>query len=701
MAELLLELFSEEIPARMQRRAALQLAEKLEAALKQHDLPYTHVAAHATPRRLVVMAEGLPESQEAKSEERRGPKVGAPGKAIEGFLKATGFSSVDELEVRAKGKDEYYFATVTRQAVRTEILLAESIVEILEKFNWPTSMRWGGHAIRWVRPLRSILCLFNGEVVPLCFGHLEAGNVTYGHRFMAPKPIEIESIAGYKAAMEKAKVMLSLDDRKEVILNGAKASAKELNGQLVDDAGLLEEVAGLVEWPVVLSGTFDKSFLTLPREVLVTAMRSHQKYFTVETEHGQLIPGFVFVSNMDAKDGGKGIVAGNERVLKARLADARFFWEQDRQVPLDDWAEKLSGMVFHAKLGTMEDKVRRIEGLAKFLAVWVPHANLLEVERAAQLCKADLTTDMVDEFPELQGLMGRYYALEQGEESAVADAIRDHYAPQGPADACPKAPASVAIALADKLDSLCAMFAIDERPTGSKDPYALRRAALGVIRLILENGLRVPLRLSIDKALTGLPTALFKEPDDEGRKKAKRKEALVEELFTFIVERLKVMMRDEGYGHDQIAAVFADGQEDDLVRAVLRVRSLKGLLTSVEGERLLEAYRRAANIVRAEEKKDDATYQGKSDASLVRLPEEAALLEQLKLVRKEVQKHVKEEQFDEACSKLASLREPVDAFFERVTVNDNDPSLRKNRLLLLSGIRSSMDMVVDFSALEG
>jgi len=701
MAELLLELFSEEIPARMQRQAALRLEEMLEAALKKRGLPYESIRSEVTPRRLVCMIDGLPEAQETVTEEKRGPKVGAPEKAVEGFMKSVGANSIEELEVKPSGKDEYYFANVTSGGGRTEFVVAEELVAILERFPWPTSMRWGSRDIRWVRPLQSILCLFNGEVVPLHFGHLEAGNVSYGHRFLAPEAIEVRSITEYEAAIKKAKIMLSLEARKEAVHTKAREAAKTLGGRLVDDTGLLEEVAGLVEWPVVLSGRFDEDFLALPREVLATAMRSHQKYFTVEQEDGTLVPGFVFVSNMESKDQGKKIIVGNERVLKARLADAQFFWDQDRKTPLNDWAEKLTGMIFHTQLGTMEEKVRRMEGLAKFLAVWVPHASLLEVERTAQLCKADLTTDMVDEFPELQGLMGRYYALEQGEKAEVADAIRDHYKPQGPADACPKAPETVAIALADKLDTLCGMFAIDEKPTGSKDPFALRRAALGVIRLILENGLRVPLRLAIDKALAGYPTALFKEADEEGRKKAKRKEAVVEEVFAFMIDRLKVMMREEGFTHDQINAVFTDDKEDDLVRAVLRVRSLKKLLASVEGEKLLEAYRRAANIVRAEEKRDDARYRGKSDASLLRETEETTLLEALKAVRANVKQHVKDEEFDAACMALASLREPVDAFFEHVTVNVEDAALRRNRLYLLSGVRSSMDMVADFSALEG
>ena len=673
MAELLLELLSEEIPARMQPRAREDLQRLMAAALKEAGLEFSSMAAYSTPRRLALVVEGLPEAQPDISEERRGPRADAPDKAVEGFLRSVGLTR-DQLEEREEKKGTFLYAKVETKGRATAEVLGEVIPEIIRTFPWPKSQRWGAGSLRWVRPLQSVLCLLGGAVVSFEIDGLAAGKETQGHRFLAPEPFAVKNCQDYKAKLLKYKVVLDQMDRREAIHEEAKGLAERHRLELIDDPALLDEVTGLVEWPVALLGGFDDAFLELPPEVLTTAMRSHQKYFALrDPKTGTLAPSFITIANIKASDGGKAIAAGNERVLTARLSDAKFFWDQDLKTKLEDRLPALREIVFHEKLGTVAERVERIEKLAIHIAKeYIPDADVEQVRRAAKLSKADLVTEMVGEFPELQGLMGSYYAAAQGEAPEVAQAICEHYAPKGPDDACPTAPVSVAVALAEKLDTLIGFFAIDERPTGSKDPFALRRAALGVIRLIVENDLRVSLGKLADEA-----------------------------LLAFFADRLKVQQREKGVPHDLIDAVFSLGGEDDLVRLLARVVALQEFLKTEDGANLLTGYRRAANIVRIEEKNDGRKYDGAVDAKLLREPQEKALYERLGAARGEMEAAVAVEDFADAMTALASLRAPVDSFFDAVTVNAPDAALRENRLNLLSEIRTVMRTVADFSKIEG
>jgi glycyl-tRNA synthetase beta chain len=685
--ELLLELLSEEIPARMQGRAAEDLKRLVCDGLKKAGLAFDRAEAFVTPRRLALVVDGLPEKQPDVREEKRGPRVDAPEKAIHGFLKSVGLT-MDQVEKRKTGKGEFYFAVVERKGAATADVLPELFNDVFSAFSWPKSMRWGANTQRWVRPLQGILCVFGGEVVGITFGDQHASNMTLGHRFLAPKPFKVKDFADYKAKLAKAKVVLDPAERRALIASEAEKLAGKAKLTLKPDDALLDENAGLVEWPVVLMGRIDAAFMDLPAEVLTTSMRHHQKYFALLDKDGNLAPRFIFVANTETRDKGRAIVAGNERVLKARLADAKFFRDQDRKRTLESRVPDLAGRIFHARLGTVADKAERIAGLARGLAGYAD-ADPALAERAARLCKADLSTEMVGEFPELQGTMGRYYALNDGEKADVADAIAGHYAPLGPNDSCPKAPVGVAVALADKIDSLVGFFAIDERPTGSKDPFALRRSALGVIRLIIENGLRLPLaeifreanRLYADSGLTG-----HLDP---------------QELLDFFADRLKVHLREKGVRHDLISAVFEVGGEDDLVRLLARVEALGDFLATDDGANLLTAYRRAANIVRIEEKRDRARYDGAADETLLSQGQERALFDGLAEARAKSAPALADEKFALAMSALARLRGPVDAFFDHVTVNCEEPALRVNRLRLLSQIRSTLSGIADFSRIEG
>jgi glycyl-tRNA synthetase beta chain len=692
MAELLLELFSEEIPARMQARAADDLKRLVTAGLKDAGLTFDTAQAHVTPRRLVLAVDGLPMAQPDVSEERKGPRVGAPDKAIEGFLKAAGLGSLDQCETRSDPKKgDFYVVVIEKKGAPTADVLPALIENAMTQLPWPKSMRWGANANRWVRPLHSILCLLDGTVVPVSFGPVSSGNLTCGHRFLAPEPFEVSDFADYKKKLRDAKVMLDAAERRQLIQAEAEKLARDAGLTLKDDQGLLAEVSGLIEWPVVRMGAIDEAFMDLPDEVLTTSMRSHQKYFSTLNADGGLAPRFVVVANNEASDGGAQIVKGNERVLRARLADAKFFWDQDRKAPLASRVETLGERIFHARLGSDLERVSRIRSLAGTIADFVPDCGAEDAERAALLCKADLTTEMVGEFPDLQGIMGRYYARLDGETDAVAEAIALHYSPQGPGDDCPRAPVAVAVALADKIDTLTGFFTIGEKPTGSKDPYALRRAALGVIRLIVENGLRLPL-LKIFEAAGGLYAA--QGVTAEGGLDTK-------EFLDFFADRLKVHLREKGVRHDLISAVFALGGEDDLVRLLARVDALAAFLGSDDGADLLTAFRRAANIVRIEEKKDGEDYSGEADTGLLRQDEEKELSRKLGEIMPQVAEQIRSERFDDAMGTLARLRAPVDAFFDDVTVNCDEPPLRRNRLRLLSTIRSALSEVADFSSIEG
>ena len=600
MPELLLEILSEEIPARMQARAADDLKRLVTGGLKAAGLEFTSAESYVTPRRLVLVVDGLPEKQPDVSEEKRGPNVQAPEQAINGFRGSLPEGAV--IEERETPKGTFFFALVEQKGLPTFVVLGDLLTDALRQLPWPKSMRWGTRKSRWVRPVHRISCLLGSEQT---IGiNLEPGETVYagfetvGHRFLAPDAFEVKDFTDYKAKLLKAKVMLDPAERRARIEADARALCEKEGLSLKDDPGLLDEVTGLVEWPVVLMGTIDDEFMELPDEVLATSMRSHQKYFSTLGKDAGLANRFIVVANTETTDGGKQVVAGNERVLRARLSDAKFFWDQDRATKLEDRVDALADRVFHAKLGNLREKIDRVEALAAEIAASVDGADVATVKRAARLAKADLSTGMVGEFPELQGLMGRYYAIGDGEDAAVADAIAEHYSPLGPNDTCPTNPVSVCVALADKIDTLVGFFAIDEKPTGSKDPYALRRAALGVIRLIMENGLRLPLNEAFRKAnhlIAEIADGVSGTWD-------------VSDLLSFFADRLKVHLREQGVRHDLIDAVFALGGEDDLVRLIKRVEALQAFLNTDDGENLLTAYKRAANILKAEEKKDGKSY---------------------------------------------------------------------------------------------
>jgi len=682
MPDLLLELLTEEIPARMQGLAARELKRLVEVELKELNLAATGIETFVTPRRLTLAVAGLPKMQAGAVEERRGPRVGSPEQAVQGFLKSAGLTSLDQCEKRATDKGEFWFATIKRPGRATKDVLSVLLLEVIRALPWPKSMRFPAAPFRWVRPIQSATCLFDGKVLKLDLGAVPVGNKTVGHRFLSPAAFTVRDLKDYRAKLARAKVVLDAAERRKRIETGLSQAATKAGLKLQPDDALLEEVTGLVEWPAVLMGAIDPSFMDLPPEVLTTAMRAHQKYFATLDKAGKLAPRFLLVANLDAADGGKAIVAGNERVLRARLADARFFWDQDRKVKLIARVEKLRERVFHAKLGTVQDKMTRVAKLAEAVAPHVPGADVAKLRRAAVLAKADLSSGMVGEFPELQGVMGRYYARQDGEPADVADAIADHYAPQGPGDRCPTAPVSVALALADKLDTLTNFFAIGEKPTGSGDPFALRRAALGVIRLILENKLRLPL----------LPA--FKAAAPAGKDPGK-------ELLEFFADRLKVHLRERGVRHDLIAAVFALGDEDDLARLLARVDALGAFLKSEDGANLLVAYRRAANILRIEEKKDGRSYSGVPRPDLLQAAEERTLDKALHEAALRSAAALEVEDFAAAMRALAALRAPVDTFFDKVTVNTDDSEIRENRLRLLSQIRDTLNRVADFSQIEG
>ena len=683
MAELLLELFSEEIPARMQTRAREGLARLLGDKLKVAGLDFDGIETFATPRRIVAVVDGLPKRSPDISDERKGPRVGAPEKALEGFLKAAGLKSIDEAEVREDKKGSYYVARIEKPGRDAGDVIAEIVPEIIRTFPWPKSMRWGAGRLRWVRPLHSVLCLLDGKVVNFEIDGVESGNRTQGHRFMAPKAFAVKNFKDYAAKLKDAFVILNAEERAAIIRKGAQKLAEKQGLTLVEDAALLAENAGLTEWPVPLMGSFDEAFLNVPPEVLTTAMKAHQKCFSLKKDK-KLANHFILVANLKAEDRGKAIVAGNERVIAARLSDAKFFYDQDRKVPLEERVPELKEITFHEKLGTQYDRVQRIFHLARELAPRVG-ADPDEAERAAILAKADLVSEMVGEFPELQGVMGQYYALEQKESPAVASAIANHYKPVGPTDEVPREPVAIAVALADKLDTLSGFWAIDEKPTGSKDPYALRRAALGVIRIVLENGVRLPL---LEACQAHIPEGADKSGD------------VAVNLLGFFADRLKVHLRDSGARHDLVDAVFALGG-DDLLMIVARVDALGRFLDTDDGANLLAGTKRAANILRIEEKKDGKRYDQTPDPALLEQKEEKALAKAVDDVEKAATKAIETEDFEAAMRAMAKLRAPVDAFFDNVTVNADDPKLRENRLRLLNRIRATTETVADFSKIAG
>jgi glycyl-tRNA synthetase beta chain len=777
MPDLLLELFSEEIPARMQAKAAEDLQKLVTGKLVDAGLVYEGARAFATPRRLALSVQGLPVRQPDTREEKKGPRVGAPENAIAGFLKSAGLASIDQASVQKDPKKgEFYVALIEKPGRPAIDVIAEIVPEVVRGFPWPKSMRWGASsakpgALGWVRPLHSIVATFGPEteapeVVPFAVDGIVAGDVTRGHRFLAPEPLRVRRLDDYAAKLEAAKVVLDPSRRQQIILADARNLAFAQGFELVEDLGLLAEVAGLVEWPVVLMGAFDEAFLSIPPEVIRTTIRNNQKCFVLRrpgapsvatppaapqdkgdaegpsqrphpegargaVSNDALANRFILVANTEAADGGRAIVAGNERVIRARLADAKFFYETDLKLPLEQRLPKLKEIVFHEKLGTQGERVARIERLARALAPAVG-ADPEKAARAARLAKADLVTEMVGEFPELQGLMGKYYALAQGEDAAVARALEEHYKPLGPSDRVPTDPVSVAVALADKLDTLVGFWAIEEKPTGSKDPYALRRAALGVIRLVLDNGLRLPLasigvehahhlhgelsrKGTIDvsghrtKAGLGVAQGILEarvgfDLNRDGLGKLILVSSVVDPhygLLSFFADRLKVQLREQGARHDLVDAVFALDGQDDLLLIVRRVEALANFLATEDGRNLLAGYKRATNIIRIEEKKDSRLYHGKPDPHLYLEKEERELAVSIAAAKHEAEAAVKREDFEAAMHAIATLRPFVDAFFDKVTVNVEMADRRENRLKLLNEIREATRAVADFSKIEG
>ena len=726
MSQLLLEIFSEEIPARMQPGAARDLERMASDRLKAAGLTWDALTTYAGPRRLTLVIDGLPAATPDRNEELKGPKTSAPAQALEGFLRKTGLTQ-DQLVER----DGVWFAEISSKGRATTEVVAESVDDIIRHFPWPKSMRWGTGTLRWVRPIKRILALFDGAVIPFEVDGITSGDVTEGHRFMgAGQPFAVKDFADYRAKLERNFVLLDAADRKLRILEGARAVCAAKGLALVDDDGLLDEVSGLAEWPTPILGDMDPQFLALPPEVVQLSMKVHQKYFAVR-EPGKegLAPHFVVVANVEATDGGQALAAGNAKVLSARLSDAEFFWTEDQKVGFDAWNAKLKDVTFHAKLGTLAERVERIAALAREIAPLVG-ADPAQAEQAARLSKADLASGMVGEFPELQGIMGGYYARLAGQPDAVADAIRDHYKPQGPGDTVPTAPVTVAVAMAEKLDTLVGFFAIDEKPTGSKDPYALRRAALGVIRLVLENGIRLELRDAIgaqadiireqmvsrmvDSAHEGAVN-LSGEPSFGDREVggfvdavgfhahaelSAQVEAGIDPLLAFFADRLTVLLRDKGQRHDLVAAVFALG-DDDLVRIVRRVEALAAFLATDDGANLLAGYKRAAQLLKAEEKKGPLP-QGAVATGLPNQPaEETALAFAAAAAASAVDAALEAEDFAAAMTALAALRGPVDAFFTAVMVNSDEAEERENRLKLLVQVRGVMNLVADFGQIAG
>jgi glycyl-tRNA synthetase beta chain len=698
MPDLLLELFSEEIPARMQAKAAEDLRRMVTDKLVAEGLVYEGAKAFATPRRLALTVHGIPARQADLKEERRGPRVGGADAAIQGFLKATGLPSISEAKIQPDKKGDFYIALIEKKGRDTIDVLAEMLPVIVRTFPWPKSMRWGARSVKssslsWVRPLHAITATFGLEteepdVVKFDVDGIAAGQTTFGHRFMAPSAISVRRFEDYEEKLLQAKVVLDPDRRKDTIVTDAKQLAFAQGFELVEDQALLDEVAGLVEWPVVLMGTFDQDYLAIPGEVIRATIRNNQKCFVVsDPKTGKLTNKFIVTANIEASDGGKVIVAGNERVIRARLSDAKFFYETDLKAKLEDRLPKFEQIVFHEKLGTQAARIKRIEALAAEIAPLVG-ADVARATRAAHLAKADLLTEVVGEFPELQGLMGKYYAQAQGEDASVAAASEEHYKPQGPNDRVPTDPVSVAVALADKIDTLVGFWAIDEKPTGSKDPYALRRAALGVIRLIVENKLRLPIQKAANSAIAGLSVK-----SDTA--------SLPSDLLSFFADRLKVQLREQGARHDLVDAVFSLGGQDDLLLVVRRVEALGTFLDSDDGKNLLAGTKRASNILAIEEKRDKRTFDGEPVPALYSLPEEKALADVIDLVKVEASVAVMNEDFASAMSFMATLRPAVDAFFDKVKVNDDDPKVRENRLRLLNEIRSATRAVADFSKIEG
>lgn len=744
MPDLLIELFSEEIPARMQARAAADLKKRMTDGLVDAGLTYAGAAAFSTPRRLTLTLQGLLDASPTVREERKGPRVGAPEKAIAGFLRGAGLTR-DQLEERDDKKGKTYFAVVEKPGRPAAVIVAEVLEDVIRNFPWPKSMRWGTGSLRWVRPLHRVVCILTdeagAEVVPFDIDGIVAGDVTEGHRFMAKEAFQVTSFEDYEIKLKRARVVLDATERADMIWHDATNQAFALGLEVVEDTGLLNEVAGLVEWPVVLLGEIGEDFLGLPPEVLKTSMKEHQKFFSVKNPKTGRIERFVTVANRETSDNGETILAGNQKVLSARLSDAKFFWENDLRVAqsegLEAWTERLSNVTFHNQLGSQKARIERIAALARELAPAVG-ADADLAEQAARVAKADLSSEMVYEFPELQGLMGRYYAQAAGLPAEVAEACEAHYSPLGPSDDVPSAPVSVAVALADKLDTLTGFWAIDEKPTGSKDPYALRRAALGVIRLVLANGLRFSLDRYADAQLVRHKMALNNDAGDAqlgplqelldeiadhgvfgaalrtilGKKEGNEDGDLLRsvgdlvpdlstDLLSFFHDRLKVYMRDEGIRHDVIDACLAMPGSDDFALLENRAKALSGFLSTEDGENLLQGFKRANNILTQAEEKDGVEYSYGADVKFAEDDAEKALFAALDEAEAKISPAMADEDFGVAMAAMAAMRPAVDAFFEAVQVNADNAVLRRNRLNLLSRIRTTCLSVADLTKVDG
>jgi glycyl-tRNA synthetase beta chain len=682
MAELLLELFSEEIPARMQKKACESLESMLADKFKSANITYTNIKCYVTPRRLTAHVEGLPVSLPDQTTEKKGPRTDSNEATINGFLSSYKDAKIEK---RQTDKGEFYFLTIHQKGINTKEFLQNNLPDLLSNFPWPKSMKWGDYPIRWVRPLKNILCILDEEVVPFEFGHLKANNKSQGHRFLSKDEFTVTNFTDYESKLKNAYVILNQEERKKVIEEQINKLAADNNLQIKSDIGLLEEVTGLVEIPNAIIGSINQEFMDLPSEVLHTSMRSHQKYFVLEDNNGNFTPFFITVCNTDPKADSSIIVQGNEKVLRARLTDAVFFFEQDKKQTLEARVESLGRVTFHAKLGSMLEKTNRIVNLASEISKYIDMADAKLAERAALLCKIDLVTGMVGEFAELQGIIGSYYAKFDGEDERVANAIREHYQPQGPSDKVPANPISICVALADKIDSLVGLFIAGEKPTGSKDPFALRRAALGIIRIITENKINLNLSLILSKAVENFATA----PKD-----------IYTELTGFFTERLKYSLKAEGIRHDIIAAVFDTGSYDNILLSIAKVKATQEVLLRSGSEQIIHCFKRVLNILSIEEKKDKASYEASIDHNLLKEPIEQNLVSLLDNTLPEVTRNIEANNFIQAIEKVASLKSAVDEFFDNLQVNTSDVNIRKNRLAILASIRSILLSVANFALIE-
>lgn len=694
MSDLLIEILSADIPARMQKKASEDFAKLILAEFDALNIPYQNAEAQSTPRRMIFYVDGLPKTIPDAFEERKGPKVDAPQQAIDGFLRANNLKSLDECVKKDTGKGDFWFVEIKKPGGNTIDRIKEILPKALQNLAWPKSMNWGEASFRWARPLKSILALFDGELVEGQFSlgenvdPLVFTDTTTGHRFLSPAMLKIKNYDDYKTKLHSAYVMVSRDARKKVIFEEASLVAKEFGLHIKEDNNLLEEIVGLIEWPVILCGQFDEEFLKAPQECLISTMKKDQKYIPLFDAKGKLANRFIITSNMVTEDRGAEIIAGNQKVLRARLSDAKFFYDQDLKTKLSARLPKLSEIKFHEKLGKVADRVTRLETLAVDIATSLSFDSN-DAKTAAKLCKADLVSGMVYEFPELQGIAGRYYALAEGYNNDIAFAIEDHYKPAGPDDECPTKPISIAVALAEKIDVLTGFFCINEKPTGSKDPFALRRAALGLIRIVLENNLEIDLEKLFEKSLS-LYGSLIKIENKE----------TVADILNFLADRMKVALKDKGVRHDLIDAVFSLKTDGNLNRVYARARALQKFLLTDDGSNLLAGYKRASNIVSIEEKKDGKTFAGKISSDIFTQNEETTLYDMLSKTETTILPALIDEKYEDVMSAMAKLRGPIDAFFDKVTVNDNNPDLRVNRLNMLSKIRNTLNNVADFSKIE-